>query len=280
MKKFGAILLACTMAFGLAACGGSKAESKSATKSAASNSAVSSASGVASDLKTVEEGKLHMATNASFPPYESTTDDGGFEGIDIDIAQEIANRLGLELVVDNMDFSAVVVAVQTDRDDIGMAGMTVNEDRKKNVDFTDTYANSVQVVIVPENSDIKTVDDLANNKKIGCQEGTTGYILCSSDPADDGYGADNTIAYADGATAVQALKAGKVDAVVIDEQPAKAYVESNKGLKILDTEFANEDYAIAVSKKNPALREAVNSVLNELKKDGTVQKIVDKYIKE
>ena len=159
-----------------------------------------------------------------------------------------------------------------------MAGLTVNDERKKNLDFSDTYANGVQVVIVPENSDITSVDDLANDKMIGTQEGTTGYNYCSASPEDGGYGEDHVIAYTNGATAVQALLAGKVDCVVIDSQPAQEYVKANPGLKILDTEFTNEDYAIAVAKGNTALLDAINGALNELISDGTVQTIIDSYI--
>ena len=222
----------------------------------------------------VEDGVLHMATNAAFPPYEMTTDDGGFEGIDVEIATAIAEKLGLELVVDNMDFSSVITAVQGGKSDIAMAGMTVNEERKQNVDFTDTYANAVQVIIVTEDSDIATVDDL-DGKMIGVQQGTTGHIYCEDD-----YGADNVTAYDTGATATQALLTGKVDCVVIDSEPAKAYVAENEGLKILDTEYANEDYAIGIGKENAGLYNAVNDALNELIDDGTVQSIVDKYITE
>ena len=229
-------------------------------------------------VTTVEEGVLHMATNAAFPPYEMTDDNGGFEGIDIEIAQAIADKLGLELVVDDMDFSSVITSVQGGKSDIAMAGLTVTEERKENVDFTDSYAQGIQVVIVPEGSDIKTVDDLANDKMIGTQEATTGYIYCSDTVENGGYGEDHVIAYTNGATAIQALLAGKVDAVVIDNNPAKAFVAANEGLKILDTEYVPEDYAIGVSKDNPALLEAVNAALKELIEDGTVQSIIDKYI--
>ena len=221
---------------------------------------------------TVEEGVLHMATNAAFPPYESTTDDGGYEGIDVEIAQAIAEKLGCELVVDDMDFSSILTAVQGGKADVALAGLTVTDERKQNVDFTDTYAQGVQSIIVPEGSDIKSADDL-EGKKIGTQEGTTGYIYCSDD-----YGDENTVAYTNGAMAVEALKSGKVDCVVIDNNPAKAFVEKNAGLTILDTAYVEEDYAIAVSKDNPELLEAVNAALVELIEDGTVQSIIDKYI--
>jgi ABC-type amino acid transport substrate-binding protein len=231
------------------------------------------------DYNLAEDGKLHMATNAAFPPYEMTTDDGGFEGIDVEIATAIAEDLGLELVVDDMEFSSTIASVQSGKSDIVMAGMTVTDERKKNVDFSDTYATAKQVVIVPENSDIKSVDDLANDKTIGCQEGTTGYIYCSDTPENGGYGEDHVLTYSNGAMAVEALKTGKVDAVVIDNEPAKQFVEKNAGLKILDAAFVEEEYAIGVSKDNPKLTEAINKSLKKLTDEGKIQEIVDKYIK-
>lgn len=232
-----------------------------------------------SGLKTVESGKLHMSTNAQFPPYEMTTDDGGFEGIDVEVAQAIAGKLGLELVIDDMGFDAALTAVQTGQSDMVMAGVTVNEERLQVMDFSDSYATGVQVVIVKEDSSIQTVDDLANAKMIGTQKGTTGYIYCSDTPENGGYGEDHVTAYDSGALAVMALMNGQVDAVVIDNEPAKAFVEANEGLKILDTEFAVENYAIGVDKGNTQLLDAINGALKELIADGTVQSIVDKYIK-
>ena len=219
-----------------------------------------------------------MATNAAFPPYEMISDNGGFEGIDVEIATAIAQKLGLELVVDDMEFSSVITSVQGGKSDIAMAGLTVTEERKQNVDFTESYATGVQVIIVPEGSDIKTVDDLANDKMIGVQDGTTGYIYCSDTVENGGYGEDHVTSYPNGAMAIEALKGGKVDAVVIDNEPAKAFVAANEGLKILDTEYIVENYAIGISKENPALRDAVDAALKELIADGTVKTIVDKYI--
>lgn len=259
MKKLLAVILTVAMVFAFTACGGGSTDENG--------------------LSTVEAGVLHMATNAAFPPYEMTDDSGGFEGIDVEIAEKIAAKLGLELVVDDMDFSSVLTSVQGGKADIAMAGLTVTPDRQKNVDFTDSYATGVQVVIVPEDSDIKTIDDLAKDKMIGTQEGTTGFIYCSDTPENGGFGEDHVIAYTNGATAIQALLAGKVNAVVIDSQPAKEFVAANDGLKILETEFVSEDYAIGVSKDNPELLEAVNNALKELIEDGTVQEILDKYIK-
>lgn len=283
MKKFLTMALALSMALTMAACGSSNsgaASTPAAGSSAASASAAGSSAAAEPEdaFTTVESGKLHMATNAAFPPYEMTDDNGGFEGIDVEIATAIADKLGLELVVDDMDFSSVINAVQGGKADIAMAGLTVNEERKQNVDFTASYATGVQVVIVPEDSDITTVDDLSNDKMIGTQEATTGYIYCSDTPENGGYGEDHVVAYTNGATAIQALLAGKVDAVVIDNEPAKAFVAANPTLKILDTEYVTEEYAIGISKENNALLDAVNGALEELIADGTVQSIVDKYI--
>ena len=283
MKKILTMALALSMALTMAACGSSNsgaASTPAAGSSAASASAAGSSAAAEPEdaFTTVESGKLHMATNAAFPPYEMTDDNGGFEGIDVEIATAIADKLGLELVVDDMDFSSVINAVQGGKEDIAMAGLTVNEERKQNVDFTASYATGVQVVIVPEDSDITTVDDLSNDKMIGTQEATTGYIYCSDTPENGGYGEDHVVAYTNGATAIQALLGGKVDAVVIDNEPAKAFVAANPTLKILDTEYVTEEYAIGISKENNALLDAVNGALEELIADGTVQSIVDKYI--
>ena len=257
-------------ALALTACGGSASSVASSVASSAS-SAAASTSAAAGELTTVEAGKLTMATNATFPPYEMTTDSGEFEGIDIDTAKAIADKLGLELQIDDMDFDAALLSVQQGKADIAMAGVTVTDERKAVMDFSDSYATGIQSIIVPEGSDIASPDDLAG-KKIGTQRGTTGYIYCSDD-----FGDENVVAYDDGLTAVQALNNGQVDAVVIDNAPAKEFIAANPGLKILDTSYAEEDYAIGMAKNSP-LEDAVNSVLEELKADGTLQAIVDKYI--
>ncbi len=262
-------------ALALTACGGSSSTASSAAASSVASSAAASseaASAAAAELTTVEAGKLTMATNATFPPYEMTTDNGTIEGIDVETAQAIADKLGLELQVDDMDFDAALLSVQQGKADIAMAGITVTDERKAVMAFSDSYATGIQSIIVPEGSDIASADDLAG-KKIGTQRGTTGYLYCSDD-----FGEDAVVAYDNGLTAVQALNNGQVDAVVIDNEPAKAYVESNPGLKILDTSYAEEDYAIGMNKDNTALLDAVNAALEELKADGTLQSIVDKYI--
>ena len=259
MKKVLALVLALVMALALTACG-----SKDKGGDAA--------------FTTVESGKLHMSTNAAFPPYEMIADDGSFEGIDVEVAAAIAEKLGLELVVDDMGFDAALTAVQTGKSDIAMAGITVTDARKEVMDFSDSYATGIQVIIVKEDSPIQTVDDLANAEMIGCQKATTGYIYCSDTVENGGYGEDHVTAYDTGALAVMALVNGQIDAVVIDSEPAKAFVAANEGLKILDTEFSVEDYAIAVGKGNSALLDAINNAMAELKADGTFQSIVDKYI--
>ena len=258
-------------ALALTACGGSASSVASSVASSAS-SAAASTSAAAGELTTVEAGKLTMATNAAFPPYEMTTDAGEFEGIDIETAQAIADKLGLELQIDDMDFDAALLSVQQGKADIVMAGVTVTDERKAVMDFSDSYATGIQSIIVPEGSDIASPDDLAG-KKIGTQRGTTGYIYCSDD-----FGDDAVVAYDNGLTAVQALNNGQVDAVVIDNAPAQEFVAANPGLKLLDTAYVEENYAIGVGKGNTELKDAINTALEELKADGTLQAIVDKYI--
>lgn len=278
MKKILALMLALCMVFALAACGEAASDPSEAPESEAPASEVPASEAPASEapaadgeFTTIVEGKLTMSTNAQFPPYEMTTDDGGFEGIDVEIATAIAEKLGLELDILDMDFDSALLAVQQGKSDIVMAGVTVNEDRLLVMDFTDSYATGVQVVIVKEGSDV-TIDNMGEGL-IGTQRGTTGNIYCTDD-----YGEDHVVAYDDGFTAVQALMNGQVDCVVIDNAPAQEFVKNNAGLAILDTEYAVEDYAIGVNKGNTALLDAINSALAELIADGTVQSIIDKYI--
>ena len=230
----------------------------------------------AKDSMTLEEGKLIMSTNAAFPPYEMTDDAGNFIGIDVEVAQAIADKLGLELVIDNMEFTAALEAAQQGKSDMVMAGVTVNEDRLAVMDFSDSYATGIQVVIVKEGSDV-TMDNLGD-KMIGTQMGTTGYIYASDTVENGGYGEDHVTAYDNGITAVQALMNDQIDAVIIDNAPAQAFVDANPGLILLDGEWALENYAIGFKKGNTELVEAVNGALSELIADGTVQAIVDKYI--
>ena len=281
MKKFLSMVLALALALSLAACGGTgnnggntTGNGGNANTSAGTNTSADADTGDdagEAGFTTVEEGKLIMSTNAAFPPYEMTTDDGGFEGIDVEIAQAIAEKLGLELQIDDMDFTAALEAVQAGMSDMAMAGITVNEERLAVMDFSDTYATGVQVVIVKEGSDV-TLDNLGE-QLIGVQNGTTGWQFCSDD-----FGDDHVAAFDNGITAVQALVNDQVDCVVIDQGPAEVFVSENPGLTILETEYAIEDYAIGVNKGNTALLDAINGALAELQEDGTIQSIIDKYI--
>lgn len=307
MKKFATLLMALSLTLCLAACGGGTAPAPQ-NDAAESNAAEESAQApeesaeVSDDAQAVEEtpadaqapeesaetsddaqpeetaglttvspGKLTMSTNAKFPPYEMTTDAGDFEGIDVEIAEALAEKLGLELQIDDMAFNAALQAVQSGKSDMVMAGVTVTEDRLNVMDFSDTYSTGVQVIIVKEGSDV-ALENLGDHM-IGTQMATTGYQYCSGD-----YGEEHVTAYDNGITAVQALLNGQVDCVVIDNEPAKALVAQNPGLQILDTEYIVEDYAIGMRKENPTLLEAVNNALAELKTEGKVQEIVDKYI--
>ena len=288
MKKLLAMTMALAMVLGLAACGNGGGSSSSAGGSSASQSDASGSQGDAStgsgstggeavDLSEalVEPGKLIMSTNAAFPPYEMVADgDGvyqGYEGIDVEIAVALAEKLGLELQIDDMDFDAALMAVQNNAADVMLAGLSYREDRDEVVDFSDSYATGIQVVIVPEGSEV-TLDNVGEYM-IGTQRGTTGFQYATDD-----YGQDHVIGYDNGATAVQELLNGTIDAVIIDNEPAKAYVAANEGLTILDGAWVEEDYCAAVDEGNTVLLEAINTALNELISDGTVQTIVDKYI--
>lgn len=226
---------------------------------------------------TAVEGKLIMATNAEFPPYEYYEGDK-IVGIDAEVAGLIAEKLGLELEIEDVEFDSIISGVQSGKYDMGMAGITVTEKRKKKVSFSSSYATGIQVVIVKEDSPITKIEDL-EGKKIGTQQGTTGYIYASDTPENGGFGEENVIGYQNGALAVEGLKGDKVDCVIIDNEPAKAYVAANPGLKILDTKYTEEDYAICFAKDNAELQEKVDAALKELIADGSLKKVVDKYIK-
>ena len=217
------------------------------------------------------DGVFKMGTNAAFPPYEYKEGEE-FKGIDVEIAEAVAKELGLKLEIVDMEFDSIITSVQEGEVDVGIAGMTVNDERLEKVNFSSSYATGVQVVIVKEGSTIATLDDLAG-KKIGTQLGTTGDIYSKDD-----YGEEFVTSYSKGADAVIALKGGDVDAVIIDNEPAKAFVAENEGLKILETEYAVEDYAIAIAKDNTELLDAVNSALKKLTEDGTIDAIISKYI--
>lgn len=286
-----AVAVAC--AISLAACGGSTQETTQAettTAAAAEESKADAGAGEETSAEAAEGeaeteaeakeagGQLIMATNAEFPPYEyhdsSVTGPDGSDivGIDAEIAGAIAENLGMELVIEDIAFDSIIPELQSGKADIGAAGMTVTEDRLMNVDFSDTYATAVQAIIVTGDSEIAGPDDLAG-KLIGVQQGTTGDIYASDD-----FGDENIERYPKGVDAVQALVQGKVDAVIIDNEPAKVFVGDNDGLKLLDTAYAEEEYAIAVKKGNTELLDQVNQAIQELKESGKLEEIVAKYI--
>ena len=286
MKKFLAMTMAAAMSLSLVACGGEGASSSGGASSSngGSSSVIGGADGSTSiqvtdgAFTTAVEGKLTMATNASFPPYEFIQG-GEVAGIDAEIAAAIAEKLGLELQIDDMEFDSTIEAVKSGKADIALAGMTITPDRQAEVDFTTSYATGVQVVIVKEDSAIASVDDLfaeGANHLVGVQRNTTGDIYATDDIEKAGLGVIDR--YGKASDTVQALVTGKVDCVVIDNEPAKAFVAEVDGLKILDTEYVIEDYAAAMSKDNPELYQAVNTALEGLIADGTVQDIIDKYI--
>ena len=259
----------------------SAAEDSSAAEGETSSEASATEAGDYGEFTTIEEGKLIMSTNAQFPPYEMVADGEGFngtgfEGIDVEIASAIADKLGLELQIDDMEFDSALLAVQNNTADVMLAGLSYSEERDEVVDFTDSYATGVQVVIVKDGSDV-TMDNLGE-KMIGTQRGTTGYIYASDTPENGGYGEDHVLAYDNGATAVQALMNGQIDAVIIDEAPAKEFVAANEGLTILPGNWVEEQYCAAVDEGNTALQNAINTALNELMDDGTVDEIIAKYI--
>lgn len=274
MKMFAKILslvLAICLVFTLAACGNAT---------------------TTSEPKDDAKEKLVMATNASFPPYEYKDDNDGFAGIDIEIAGLIADKLGMELEIMDVEFGSIIGGVQSGKFDMGMAGMTVTDERLQSVNFSTSYANGIQSVIVKADSEYASFEDfytgfdaegnptgVKEGIKIGVQQDTTGDIYSSDKPANWGFGEENVIRYKTGNEAVMALASGKITAVIIDNEPAKSYVAATEGLKILEGEYANEDYAICIAKENTELLEKVNKALKELTDAGEIKTIVDKYIK-
>ncbi len=248
-----------------------------------------------------DEATLVMATNAAFPPYEYREGDK-IVGIDAEIAAEIAKKLGMKLEIKDVDFDAALTGVAEGKYDMGMAGITVTEDRQKNMDFSTTYATGIQVIIVKDGSTVTGLDSIFEfdadgnpialknpDMKVGVQQNTTGDIYSSSaitkwgfnDVNEDGsFAKDRVLRYKTGAEAVEALKTGKVDMVIIDNEPAKSFVKANEGIHILegDNEYTVEDYAICVKKGNTELLDKINKALAELKADGTLDRIINKYI--
>ena len=275
-KKFTAVTMAAFMAAAaLAGCSSKPAETEAPATEAATEAAETEAAEAAEETEAAEaaetNGTLVMATNAEFPPYEFR-EGGEIVGIDVEIAAAIAAQMGMDFEVEDIAFDSIIPAVQSGKADFGAAGMTVTEDRKQSVDFSESYATATQVIIVKEdNAEIATPDDL-EGKTIGVQLGTTGDIYASDIP-------DATIEqYNKGFEAVQSLTQNKIDAVIIDGEPAKVFVSQNEGLKILDEAFTTEEYAICVKKGNTELLDGINTAIAELKESGELQAIVDKYI--
>ena len=284
-KRFLTAAAAALCAVSLAACGGSSTATTAAETQTSEAADTTAAEADAAEEETAAEaeeteegGTLIMATNAEFPPYEyhassQTRPDGSdIVGIDAEIAGAIAEKLGKDLVIEDIAFDSLIPELQSGKADFVAAGMTVTEDRLVNVDFSDTYATAVQSIIVTSDSEIAGPDDLAG-KKIGVQQGTTGDLYATDD-----FGDENIDRYPKGVDAVQALVQGKVDAVIIDNEPAKVFVGDNEGLKLLDTAYAEEEYAIAVKKGNTELLEQINTVIQELKDSGEMDSIIGKYI--
>ena len=221
-----------------------------------------------------DDGVLVMATNAAFPPYEFYDGDN-IVGIDAEIMKAICDEIGMTLKIDDMEFDSIIAAVQSGKADVGAAGMTITEDRLKSINFSDSYTTAKQVIIIPEGSAIAGPDDLVG-KIIGVQTGTTGDLYMKWDYEDEGL--STVERYNKGNEAVLALSQGKVDAVVIDGEPAKVFVSQASGLTILPTEYVIEEYALAVSKNNTKLLEDINAALAKLKESGRLQEIIDKYI--
>lgn len=275
-KKLLAMMLTCVMAVSLAACAGgdeSAAEDAGAAGEAAEEDAgedAAEAEGETEGEAQEEGGVLVMATNAEFPPYEYY-EGGEVVGIDAEIAAAIAEKLGMTLEIEDMAFDSIVTSVSTGKADMGVAGMTVTEDRLQNVNFSDPYATATQVVILREDSDIQDVAGL-EGKTVGVQLGTTGDLFAEDIK-------DVTVErYNKGFEAVQALSQEKIDAVIIDQEPAKVFVEENEGLIILDEAYTVEEYAIAIAKDNTELLDQVNAALAELKESGKLDEIIGKYI--
>ncbi len=275
MKKIGALLLASMMAMSLAACGGSREEAGNAADQTAEAS--STADGSAASVESVKKaGKIRMVTNAEFEPFEYK-DGNEIVGIDPEIAQAIAEKLGVELEITDIAFDSCVPSVTTGKADFAAAGMTVTEDRMKSVDFTDSYFNASQAIIVPVDSDIASRTDL-EGKVVGVQQGTTGDIYCTNEDGSSDVTVKEVKRYPKGMDAVSDLIGGRIDAVVIDNFPAEKLVAKNtEKIKKLDEAMTEEEYAIAVPKGSD-LKDSINEAIKELTDSGKLDEIVSKYI--
>ena len=278
MKKSLAILMAAMMAVTAAGCGSKQEETTAAQTTEAAETGDTTAAPEDAEAEAEGEetaatgGVLTMGTNAEFPPYEYY-EGGDIVGIDVEIMAAVAKEMGMELQVEDMAFDSIIPAISSGKVDVGAAGMTVTEERQASVDFTNTYAKASQMIIVKEGSEIAGPADL-EGKVIGVQLGTTGDLYCT-DLEETGSTIER---YNKGFEAVQALLQDKIDAVVIDGEPAKVFVEQSEGLKILEEAFTEEEYAMAVKKGNTELVDNINAALEKLEADGTLDEIVGKYI--
>ncbi len=285
MKKALALALAGMMVLSLAGCGSSastadtaaeetSAAETSTEESAEAESTEASEEETSAEISTLTDGVLVAGTNAEFPPFEYVGDDGEPDGFDVALIKAIGEKLGLEVQVENMNFDSLISSIGS-KIDVAIAGMTVTDERKETVDFSDSYYDAVQYVLVAKDSDIATADDL-KNKKIGVQLGTTGDFL-----AEDIEGAEVSTydKFVDG---VNDLVNGRLDAVIIDKNPAEVFAgkfaDSIKALEGSDFDFETEEYAIAMKKGNTGLQEAINGALKEMKEDGSFDALVEQYI--
>lgn len=220
----------------------------------------------------VSDGVLDLGTSADLPPFEFYDENNKIVGIDAEIAKEIGKKIGLEVKISDMDFANIIASIESGKLDGGIAGLSKTPEREKNVNFTDTYAKSVQKVLVNKKSSFKSPEDL-KDKKIGTQLGTTGESV-----AKEKYGEDKVQSFNKNSDAVVALNSGKVDGVVLDEQTVNKFAQANENLEVLEDSLADDEYAIALDKKNDKLLKEVNKAIKELKDDGTLDKIINKYM--
>ncbi len=289
MKKFLALFLAGVLAMSLlTACGGKDAAQTDSENNEVEDTAQPEADAAQPETdeaqdgtedtagsEAIADGVLTVGTNAEFPPFEYVGDDGQPDGFDVALIKAIGEKLGVQVEVENMEFDSLVASIGN-KIDVAIAGMTVTEERKNSVDFSDAYYDALQYVIVPEGSEIATFDDLAG-KTIGVQLGTTGDFIASDDV--DGASVSQ---YNKAVDAVNDLINGRVDCVIIDKNPALVFEEKFAGqVKALDGaqfNFEVENYAIALPKGDTALAEQINTALQEIKADGTFDKLVEEYI--
>lgn len=278
MKKLVAMLLAAAVSVSLIACGGSSSAPASGNETQETAEAGDAAAAEGAVSEAIADGKLIVGTNAEFPPFEYLGDNGEPDGFDVALIKAIGEKLGVEVEIQNMEFGSLITSIGS-KIDIAIAGMTVTDERKNAVDFSDAYYDAVQYVILPADSAIAAKDDLLG-KTIGCQLGTTGEYLIDDLIAQDG--ATQKKSYNKAVDAVNDLLNGRLDAVIIDKNPAEVF-QSNypDQIKLSDGanfEFEPEQYAIAMPKGDTVLAEKINAALAEMKADGTFDALVEQYI--